>query len=329
MINTTTKDKLSTLIVGAIGVVYGDIGTSPLYALKSCLSMGGLSASQSIIIGVISLFVWSLILIVSFKYVRLVLTMDHNGEGGVLALSTLAAAMDNSKFRSFASLCGIIGMALFFGDGIITPAISVLSAVEGISLVNNQLTPYIIPITIGILTALFSIQKFGSSRIGHFFGPIMIMWFSLLLILGVYHICCCPLILKAVNPYYALSFMWSNSWGGFALMGGVILVVTGAEALYADLGHFGKRPIQFSWIYLVFPALVANYLGQGALLLLSPEAISNPFYLMVPSWALQPVIILATLATVIASQSIISGLFSIAWQAILLNYLPRMKVTKT
>lgn len=329
MTKNNVNEKMSTLIVGAIGIVYGDIGTSPLYSLKSCFLIGGLQVTQDAILGIISLFIWALILIVSLKYVRLVLTMDHNGEGGVLTLSSLASSLCSTKSRSRIIFLGIIGAALFFGDGIITPAISVLSAVEGISLISNQFSAYIIPITVIILTLLFAIQKFGSGKIGRFFGPIMVLWFGTLLTLGIYHIIQSPYILMALNPYYAFNFLVSNSWVGLITMGGVILVVTGAEALYADLGHFGKVPIQRSWAYFVFPALAANYLGQGALLLKFPEAIVNPFYLMVPSWALQPVIILATLATIIASQAIISGLFSVACQSILLNYLPRMKVTNT
>jgi KUP system potassium uptake protein len=322
-----TKKKLSYLMAGAIGVVFGDIGTSPLYALKSCFSIIHLPVSEPNILGIISLFIWALVLVVSFKYVRLVLKMDHHGEGGILALSTLVAS--NNKYRSVSIILGLIGAALFFGDGIITPAISVLSAVEGISLITPHLHYYLIPITIVVLTILFSVQKFGTGRLGQFFGPIMITWFLVLFLLGVYQIYKCPSVLKALSPHYGLNFLLHHSWRGLSVMGGVILVVTGAEALYADLGHFGRAPIQLSWIFFVFPALVVNYLGQGALLLLSPEAISHPFYVMAPAWALQPLVLLATCATIIASQSILSGLFSIAHHSIMLNYLPRLKVENT
>ena len=329
MTKKVSKEQFITLTIGAIGVVYGDIGTSPLYALKTCLLLSGLPVSEPVILGIISLFIWSIILVVSFKYVRLVLTLDHNGEGGVLALSTLAAAAGDHKYKSSALILGILGTSLFFGDGIIMPAISVLSAIEGISLINHDLTPYILPLTLIVISFLFAIQRYGSGRIGQFFGPLMILWFSVLFALGLYQIATYPFILNALNPYYALHFMYTYAWLAAAVMGGVILVVTGAEALYADLGHFGRQPIKVSWTYFVFPALISNYLGQGALLLTTPEAVTNPFYLMAPSWALHPLIFLATIATIIASQSIISGLFSLSWQMVLLNYLPRMKVTNT
>lgn len=327
MIQSMNKKNLSYLMVGAIGVVYGDIGTSPLYALKSCLSIVHLPINELNILGIISLFIWALILVVSFKYVRLVLKMDHNGEGGILALATLVAS--TSKYRSFSITLGLLGAAFFFGDGIITPAISVLSAVEGVSLIAPQLHHYHIPITIVVLTILFGIQKFGTGRLGQFFGPIMIVWFLVLFILGANQIYQCPSILKALSPHYGLIFLLQHSWMGLSVLGGVILVVTGAEALYADLGHFGRTPIELSWTYFVFPALVVNYLGQGGLLLLSPEAISNPFYLMAPSWGLHPLVLLATLATIIASQSILSGLFSITYHSMMLNYLPSFKVNNT
>ncbi|MCD6055238.1 MAG: Kup system potassium uptake protein [Gammaproteobacteria bacterium] len=321
------QKKLTPLLIASIGVIYGDIGTSPLYALKSCFKIGSLALVEANILGIISLFIWSLTLVVSFKYVYLVLKMDHQGEGGTLALSTLVAY--HSKYRLLAMTLGIIGAALLFGDGTITPAISILSAVEGISVISPHLSRYVIPFTLVILTALFSVQKYGSSRIGYFFGPIMIGWFLTLFLLGIRYIVEYPKILYAFNPYYAFSFLFQHGWLGFSVMGGVILVVTGAEALYADLGHFGRKPIQLSWNYIVFPALLCNYLGQGALLLHSPEAITNPFYLMAPSWALNGLVILATAATIIASQAILTGLFSVAYQCILLNYLPRLKVKHT
>lgn len=329
MKNHLSKAKLSTLIIASIGVVYGDIGTSPLYALKTCLAMSGQEINSSLILGIISLFIWSLILIVSIKYVKIVLSMDHNGEGGILALSSLASAVCPSKRRPQIIFLGILGMTLFFGDGIITPAISVLSAIEGISLMSHQLDLYVLPITVVVLTSLFGIQKYGTSTIGRFFGPIMIIWFVVLLTLGLYQIFQNPYILKAFNPYYAILFLKTNFKISFTIMGAIILVVTGAEALYADLGHFGKKPIRLSWTFFVFPSLMINYLGQGALLLSSPQAILNPFYLMAPEWGLKPLVVLSTLATIIASQAIISGLYSVAWQAMLLNYIPRMKVYNT
>lgn len=323
-INQTSHNQL---MLGALGIVYGDIGTSPLYALKSCFIISGLQADQPVVMGVLSLFIWALILIVTVKYIGLVLSMDHHGEGGVLSLATLVAS--RHKHRRLAMTLGVIATTLYFGDGVITPAISVISAVEGLNVLHDGLTSYVIPIAFLILTALFSIQHFGSERISYYFSPVMVIWFSMLFLLGAYQIYQEPSILQAVHPWYALSFLLNYSWIGLSVLGGVILVVTGAETLYADLGHFGCKPIQLSWLYIVFPSLVVNYLGQGALILRSPQALENPFYLMAPSFLLTPLIVLATCATIIASQSVLSGVFSLTYQSMQLSYLPRMKVVNT
>lgn len=323
------KESTSALIVGAMGIVYGDIGTSPLYALKSCFSIAQMKPSPDVVFGIISLCLWALILVVSLKYVTFILKMDKNGEGGILILSSLASEFCGSKFRRFVVIAGILGTALFVGDGVITPAISVLSAVEGLAVLRPDLSHYVVPLTLVFLVLLFVFQRYGSGKIGQLFGPIMLVWFLVLFLLGSVQIYHYPLILKALNPFHGFLFLCNHSWIGFSVLGGVILVVTGAEALYADMGHFGRRPIEISWMYMAFPALIVNYLGQGALLLSNPEAVANPFYGMVPFWALTPMLILATMATIIASQAVISGVFSLIWQSILLNYLPRMKVINT
>lgn len=291
--------------------------------------MGNLPVTELNILGLISIIILTLFLIVSIKYVNFVLNVDNHGEGGILALSSLCSKLNLGSYKSIPIILGITGCALFFGDGVITPAISILSAVEGLNLISPIFSEHIIWLTILILLALFFIQKKGSGYIGQFFGPIMIIWFLTIALLGISQIIQTPFILKALNPYYAIQFFYDNGFLALKTMGGIFLVVTGAEALYADLGHFGKKSITFSWHYFVLPALLLNYLGQGALLLKTPEAISNPFYLLVPQIGLYPLIILATLATIIASQAIISGVFSIAWQAIMFNYLPRMKVIHT
>jgi KUP system potassium uptake protein len=323
------SEKFHTIFIGALGVVFGDIGTSPLYALKSCFTISHLPVNEMNIFGIISLFIWALLLVVWLKYALLVMRVDNHGEGGILALTTLCHKLKLFQKTAYIVVLSIIGMALFFGDGIITPAISVLSAVEGLDIIEKSFSPYVIPITIGILTILFAIQKHGSGPIGRFFGPIMMVWFSFLGLTGIMNIIHCPTMLKAFNPYYALSFLMHHQFAGIATLGGVVLVVTGAEALYADMGHFGRRAIQLSWGTIVFPALVLNYLGQGAVLLHDPAALINPFYALVPTWALYPSVILATVASIIASQSIISGIFTITAQAILLGYLPRMRVIHT
>jgi KUP system potassium uptake protein len=321
------ENKLFSACLGALGVVYGDIGTSPLYAIKSCFMLNGLAVNTVNVLGIISVCLWCLWMVVSFKYVYMALKVDHQGEGGTLALASLVAS--RSKYAPLAITLGILGAALFFGDGVITPAISVLSAVEGLSLTHSHGSYGVIPLTVLILSGLFAIQRWGTSRIGHYFGPIMLLWFTVLFGLGAYHIFKNPFILKALNPYYAWYFFKTQSWTGLSIMGCVILVVTGAEALYADLGHFGRKPIAFSWTYCIFPALAFNYLGQGALLLSHPEAIQNPFYRMVPEKGLIVVLIIATLATIIASQAVLSGIFSITYHSVLLNYLPRLKIIHT
>jgi KUP system potassium uptake protein len=327
--NNKKKCSLASLMVGSVGIVYGDIGTSPLYALKSCFVIGNLAVSEMNVLGLISVFIWSLLLIVTIKYINIVMRIDDQGEGGILILSSIADKLDLGKYAIVPMFMGIIGAALIFGDGVITPAISVLSALEGLQLISDHISNYILLFGFIILSILFYIQKSGSGLIGTFFGPIMIIWFVTLGILGLASIIQMPAILMALNPYYAVHFFMDNGLIALMTLGGVILVVTGAEALYADMGHFGRRPITLTWTFFVFPSLVLNYLGQGALLLASPEAIANPFYHLVPDMALYPMIILSTVATIIASQSILSGVFSLTWQAIMLNYLPRLTVMHT
>ena len=317
------------LLLASIGVVFGDIGTSPLYAMKSCFVVGFLSVNPLNVFGLCSLFAWTLFLVVSVKYVYIVLKVNNQGEGGLFALSLLCSRLNVKGLKKLPLLLGTIGIALFFSDGILTPAISVLGALEGLHTVTNKFDGHIVQLSCVVLTFLFFFQKRGTAVIGTLFGPIMILWFSILALLGVGSIVQTPEILKALSPHYAFMFFTHNHWSGFLTMGAVILVVTGAEALYADLGHFGRKPIQYAWTFFVFPALLLNYLGQGALLLRTPGAISNPFFLLSPHLFILPLIILATMATVIASQAVISGMFSVSWQAIMLNYLPRMNVIYT
>jgi KUP system potassium uptake protein len=326
--NNIKKFKLP-LIIGSLGVVYGDIGTSPLYALKSSFAFMNLLPTESSVLGIVSLIIWTLFFIVSIKYVLLVMRADNKNEGGILVLSSLCSKISFKRFLNPSIVLGIIGATLFFSDSILTPAISILSAVEGISIVSHHLEHFIIPITIVLIVLLFYVQSHGSGNIGKFFGPIMMLWFGTLAVLGIYNIIQAPQIFKALNPYYIISFIMENGFRSFIVLGGIFLVVTGAEALYADLGHFGRKSIVISWNYFVFPALVLNYLGQGALLLNKPEAISNPFYHLAPEFLLYPLIFLATVATIIASQSVISGIFSVTWQAIMLNYLPKIRIKHT
>lgn len=324
------KDNFRTMLLGAIGVVYGDIGTSPLYALKSCFMISSLPVSEINILGIISLFIWTLFLMATIKYVYLVLTVNSQGEGGILVLALLCSKLRLKKYKAIPVALGMVGAALLLGDGVITPAISVLSALEGLHLIAPLLaTKHIMFISIIVLLLLFLLQKRGSEIIGNYFGPVMVIWFMALAILGMYNIFYSPTILRALNPYYALYFLSSSGMAGFVALGGTILVITGAEALYADLGHFGKKPIQVAWTYFVFPSLILNYLGQGGLLLHNPEAISNTLYNLAPHVVLYPLIALATLSTIIASQAIISGVFSLTWQAVMLGYLPRLKVIHT
>ena len=328
---TTSKSSLTALTMGAIGIVYGDIGTSVLYAVKTVFASGNVALNPENIFGILSIFFWTLTVIVSIKYVMLVLRADNHGEGGTAALLALAsnAVKDKPELRRRLLLVGMFGAALFYGDGVITPAISVLSAVEGLEVVSPNFTKYIIPITLVILFLLFMVQKRGTSGIGKFFGPITLVWFAAIGILGALQIIENPTILKALSPHYALMFMWASPGTTFIILGAIVLCVTGAEALYADMGHFGKRPIRLAWFSVVMPALTLNYFGQGALLLSNPAAAKNPFYLMMPEWALLPMVGLATMATVIASQALISGAFSATKQIIQLGYLPRMNMLHT
>jgi KUP system potassium uptake protein len=325
-----SKEQLTTLALGAIGVVFGDIGTSPLYALKEVFH-GGLPIDENHVLGVLSLVFWSLTLVVTIKYAIFIMRADNKGEGGIMALMTLAlhGSRDNPGKMRFIVTIGLLGAALFYGDSIITPAISVLSAVEGLQVVAPKLEHYVLPITIAVLSVLFIIQARGTGAVGKIFAPVMCIWFSVLAVMGVANIIHEPGVLMAVNPYYAVHLLWELGWHGFLIMGAVVLAITGAEALYADMGHFGLIPIRYAWFGFVFPALLCNYFGQGALLLGHPEAIQNPFYLLAPTWALYPLLILSTLATVIASQAVISGAFSITRQAIQLGYCPRMDIFHT
>ena len=318
-------------MIGSIGVVYGDIGTSPLYAFRVAVTtaVGGAAApTPAIVLGILSLILWSLIVIVTLKYVVILLRADNNGEGGTLTLMALAQrAMGQAAI--WVPTLGIVGAALFYGDALITPAVSVLSAIEGLEQLNPGFAPFVVPATSLILIALFSLQRRGTARVAAFFGPIMCVWFSAIALPGVYYVAANPAILRALNPYYGIVFLLGHGTIGLATLGAVFLAVTGAEALYADLGHFGKRPIQIAWLYLVLPALVLNYFGQGAAVLANPEVLANPFYLLYPEWALLPMVLLATAATVIASQAVITGTYSLTRQAIQLGLLPRMEIRHT
>ncbi len=326
-----SKTSLAALTLGAIGVVYGDIGTSVLYAVKEVFGAGHVPFTHANVYGVLSIFFWTLTVIVSIKYVTLVLRADNNGEGGLIAMLALAsqAVKDKPRLRQVLLAVGIFGTSLFYGDGVITPAISVLSAVEGLEVVSPRFKEWVIPLTLLVLLALFAVQKRGTGGIGRFFGPITLLWFVTIAVLGISHILRHPEILKALSPHYALAFMWEQPRTSFIILGAVVLCVTGAEALYADLGHFGKKPIRLAWFSAVMPALTLNYFGQGALLLANPAAVKNPFYLMAPGWALLPMVALATMATVIASQALITGAFSVSKQVVQLGYLPRLNVQHT
>lgn len=326
-----TKTSLAALTVGAFGVVYGDIGTSVLYAIKEVFGSGHVPFTPDNVYGVLSIFFWTITVIVSLKYVSLVLRADNNGEGGLVAMLALAsqAVKDKPKLRRFLLLIGIFGTCLFYGDGVITPAISVLSAVEGLEVVSPTFEDWVIPLTLVILFALFAVQKRGTAGIGRFFGPVTLVWFLTLAVLGISHIAHHPEILSALSPHHALRFMFAQPGTTFIILGAVVLCVTGAEALYADLGHFGKEPIRLAWFAVVMPSLTLNYFGQGALLLARPEAVKNPFYMMAPEWATLPLVGLATLATVIASQALITGAFSVTKQVIQLGYLPRLQIRHT
>ncbi len=312
-------------------MVYGDIGTSVLYAMKEIFGHGHVPFTVENVYGILSMVFWTLTVIVSIKYVVLVLRADNEGEGGLVAMLALAsqAVVDKPKLRNVMLTVGIFGTSLFYGDGVITPAISVLSAVEGLEVVSPAFKHYVLPITLMVLFCLFLVQKRGTAGIGRFFGPITLAWFVLISVLGVSQIVTHPEILWALNPFYALKFMWDNPGTSFIILGATVLCVTGAEALYADLGHFGKRPIRIAWFSVVMPALTLNYFGQGALLLENPEAVKNPFFMMAPEWALVPLVVMATAATVIASQALITGAFSVTRQVIQLGYLPRLNIEHT
>ncbi|QNX05657.1 potassium transporter Kup [Acinetobacter seifertii] len=332
MQNTAKKATLPATALAALGVVFGDIGTSPLYALKESFHAAhGLGIQPENVLGILSIIFWCLMLIISIKYVAIVMRADNNGEGGIMALLALnlrkAKIADNKKIYMIA--IGFIGASLFFGDGIITPAISVLSAVEGLSIATDVFDPFIMPIAITIIIALFLVQKHGTAFVGKFFGPITMVWFLSLGLLGLHSVIQTPVVLGMFSPHWAIQFIYHHPVMTFFVMGAVVLTVTGGEALYADMGHFGPVPIRLAWFFVVLPCLVLNYAGQGALLLRDPAAIENPFYLLVPQWALYPMIIMATMATVIASQAVISGVFSLARQAIQLGYLPRLSIKHT
>jgi KUP system potassium uptake protein len=326
-----SQTSLRALTLGAIGVVYGDIGTSVLYAVKEVFGSGHVPFTHDNVLGVLSIFFWTLTVIISLKYVTLVLRADNNGEGGLVAMLALASTSvkDRPKLRRVLLLVGIFGTCLFYGDGVITPAISVLSAVEGLEVVSHTFKKAVIPLTIVILFGLFFVQKRGTADIGKFFGPITLIWFATIAVLGVTHIVDHPEVLWAMSPHYAVGFIVAYPVVTFIILGAVVLCVTGGEALYADMGHFGKKPIRLAWFCIVMPCLTMNYFGQGALLLSDPTAVKNPFFNMAPDWALLPLVGLATLATVIASQALITGAFSVTKQVIQLGYLPRFQIWHT
>ncbi|WP_372662261.1 potassium transporter Kup [Hydrogenophaga sp.] len=328
---SASKSSTATLTLGAIGVVYGDIGTSVLYAVKEVFGSGHVPFTHANVYGVLSILFWTLTVIVSLKYVVLVLRADNAGEGGLIAMLALAsqAVKDKPELRKVLLVVGIFGASLFYGDGVITPAISVLSAVEGLEVISPHFRGLVVPLTLVVLFVLFALQKRGTSGIGRYFGPLTLIWFATIAVLGVLQIANHPEILGALSPHHALRFVWQQPGIAFIILGAVVLCVTGAEALYADLGHFGKRPIRLAWFFVVMPALTLNYFGQGALLLAQPDAVVNPFFRMAPPWVLLPLVGLATLATVIASQALITGAFSVTKQAIQLGYLPRLNIRHT
>lgn len=325
--------SLPLLIIAALGVVFGDIGTSPLYALKLSVEAAKESGTGTVnsVFGVLSLITWSLIIVVSIKYVFIIMRADNHGEGGVFALTALLIRKIGKKPKTkwIVTILGTIGAALFFGDSVITPAISVLSAVEGLKVLSPDLEPYIIYISLGLVSILFAVERFGTGKVGAVFGPIMLVWFITIAALGLFEILNKPQILKALDPIYGLNFLFKHQGIAITILGVVVLAITGAEALYTDIGHFGRKPIQTSWLIIVFPALLLNYYGQGALLISDPKTIDNPFFRLGPDWALIPLIILASTATIIASQAVISGVFSITSQAVQLGYIPRLRIKHT
>ena len=329
-----TGKRLAVLSLTALGVVYGDIGTSPLYALRECFKKEyGITPTPANVLGVLSLILWSLILVVSVKYIVFILKADNRGEGGILALLALLLQQkrraDDKKRRKLLIALGLFGAALLYGDGVITPAVSVLSAVEGVDVGTPALTPFVMWISLAIIFALFMVQRFGTARMGTAFGPIMLLWFATIGVLGVSSILSTPAVLAAANPWHGVTFFRDHGMAGFLTLGAVVLCITGGEALYADMGHFGKRPIRIAWFVAVLPALLLNYFGQGAVLLREPAAASNPFYFLAPKALLWPLIILATTAAVVASQALISGAFSLTQQSIQLGYSPRMQIIHT
>ena len=327
-IHSQPNGRLLVLALASLGIVYGDIGTSPLYTLRECFyGSHAVAPTQPNLLGVISLILWSLFLIISIKYLVLILRADNRGEGGILALATLVR--DEVSHGRIIFWVGLFGAALLYADGMITPAITVMGAIEGLNVVTPLFEPYVVPLSVGVLVGVFLFQSQGTSAVGAIFGPITMLWFLTLSAMGISQILRAPEILAAINPIYGFNFFRTNGWHGFVVLGAVFLAVTGGEALYADIGHFGTRPIRLAWFTVVLPGLMLNYFGQGALLLLEPEAAVNPFYRMAPSWALYPLVILSTAAAVIASQAIISGAFSLTMQAIQLGYSPRLRVIYT
>ena len=326
------KSSLTALCLTALGVVFGDIGTSPLYALKECFHAShGLQPTPENVFGILSLIFWALILVISVKYLTFILRADNRGEGGIMALTALILPQQarQQNHRKYLIILGLFGAALLYGDGMITPAISVLSAIEGLEIATPSISPFIIPLTVVVLISLFLVQYRGTGKVGAVFGPLTLIWFLVLAVLGIRQIVKHPAIVGAMSPHHAARFLGHHGWIAMLVLGSVFLVVTGGEALYADMGHFGVKPIRLVWFFLVLPSLVLNYFGQGALLLDNPAVLENPFYHLAPEWAMLPLVILATAATIIASQAVISGSFSITMQAVQLGFCPRLKVTHT
>jgi KUP system potassium uptake protein len=330
--SSSDKSRFKGLALAALGVVYGDIGTSPLYALKEVFGSvhHPVPITPDNVLGILSIVFWALMLVVTGKYVSFIMRADNRGEGGIMALMALALRdIKEGRQRHFIIMIGLFGAALFYGDGVVTPAISVLSAVEGLEVITPAFKPFVIPLSLVVLVFLFIIQKYGTASVGRLFGPVMLVWFSVLAVLGVTNIMAETSVLRALNPAWGVSFLIANPGIGFFSLGAIVLTLTGAEALYADMGHFGRRPIQLAWFALVLPSLLVNYFGQGALLLSNPASVENPFYLLAPAWALFPLVMLSTVATVIASQAVISGAFSLTQQAMQLGYSPRLEVQHT
>lgn len=329
--NHAEQSSPNSMVLAALGVVYGDIGTSPLYTIRECFINGGATTTRDDIFGVLSLIFWALMIVVTIKYVIFVMRADNHGEGGILALTalTLRAGKITSRQRSLLIITGLIGAALFYGDGMITPAISVLSALEGLDIATPIFSPYVVPIAIIILLGLFLIQQRGTAQVGALFGPIMALWFFIISVLGIWSIWQAPEVIFSLDPRYGISYFIRNGSNGWLILGAIVLALTGAEALYADMGHFSRHSIRMAWFFLVLPALILNYFGQGALLLREPHLLDNPFYHLVPKWGLYPLVILATVATIIASQAVISGAYSLTKEAIQLEFIPRMRICHT